>query len=386
MTATTKRKGALRRIAAGESEFNIVGRAKLWAVVSGVVLALSLIGIFVQKLNLGLEFEGGTSLTVDLAKPATVPQIEDALGAFDLGDVRVQLNTTTDGVTQALVRSKHIESRDILVKVQSALATVAGQMNGATPNVDAVSIEDVGASWGQQVSNKALRGLIVFLILVTLYISFRFEWKMALGALVALVHDLLVTAGLYALVGFEVTPATVIALLTLMGYSLYDTVVVFDKIQENVNLVGRTEKVTYTDMVNRSLNQVLMRSINTTLSTLLPIGALLFVGVYLFNAKTLQDLALALFIGSLVGAYSSVFVASPLLAVLKEREPRYRNMRTRIAETVRRPAPATATASAAPSGPTEPAAPPEHRVTSGAPMRVQRPPARPRKTKKKKRR
>jgi preprotein translocase subunit SecF len=383
MTTRAPKKGVLRRIAAGETNFNIVGNARLWAIISGIVLLLSLIGIFVRHLNLGLEFEGGTSLTVDVVNTATVGDIEDALGKFTLGDVKIQMNTTTEGVTQALVRTKHIEDRPTLVKVQSALADAVGQKIGSSPNIDAVSIEDVGASWGKQVSNKALRGLIVFLVLVTLYISIRFEPKMAVGALLALFHDLLATAGIYALIGFEVTPATVIALLTLLGYSLYDTVVVFDKVQENVGLVGRAERTTYTEMVNRSLNQVLMRSINTSLSTILPIGALLFVGVYLFHAKTLQDLALALFMGSIVGAYSSIFVASPILSLLKEREPRYRNIRLRAAAEPRRVAPAAAGGVVPPM---DDPADPEHRVTSGTPMRVQRPPARPRKTKKKKRR
>lgn len=384
----TSTKSTFRTLASGEADFNIIGRAKTWALVSGVVLLLSLIGIFVRHLNLGLEFKGGTSLTVTLANPATtVSDVEEALASFELGDVKVQLNTSQDGTRQALVRTKHVDSRDTLVKMQTAVAKVAEQVVGGVPNIDAVSIEDVGASWGRQVSNKALRGLFVFLFLVTLYISLRFEPKMALGALVALAHDLLATAGLYALIGFEVTPATVIALLTLLGYSLYDTVVVFDKIREKTATVGGSSRQTYSQMVNRSVNEVMMRSINTSLSTIVPIGALLFVGVYLFKAKTLQDLALALFIGSIVSTYSSIFVASPVLAILKEREPRYRNIRNRAAEGPVEPRrPARAAALDADTGGVETIMdnPPRTSGPSQA-MRVARPAPKPLKKKKKRR-
>ena len=335
--------GGLRSIIRGDSHFDVVGRRRRWAAISGAVLLLSLIGLFVSKLNLGQEFTGGTSFKVTV--PAQGPElevgdVEGAIAAFNLQDVKVQIQEAPDpdspGTTQQqiLVRSGHVEPRD-LRRVQDALAEVAG-----VDDPDQVSIEDVGPTWGEQVSSKALRGLIIFLILVSIYISLRFEWKMALAAIAALVHDLVATAGVYALVGFVVTPATVVALLTLLGYSLYDTVVVFDKIQENTATLTSSARATYSEMVNRSVNQVMMRSINTSLSTILPIGALLFVGVYLFQAETLKDLALAMFIGTLVGTYSSIFVASPLLAVLKERESRYRAIAARIGREARTAAPA----------------------------------------------
>ena len=208
---------------------------------------------------------------------------------------------------------------------------------------DEINVNDVGPSWGRQVSTKALRGLIVFLVLVSLYITLRFEWKMAMGALAALFHDLIATAGIYTLLGLEVSPATVIALLTLMGFSLYDTVVVFDKVQgERRAAHVRRRRCRTRQMVNRSVNQVLVRSINTSLSSVLPVAGLLFVGVYLFNADTLKDLSLAMFIGALVSTYSSIFVASPILAWLKEREPRYQQIRARIGGGLR-PEPAAAT-------------------------------------------
>jgi preprotein translocase subunit SecF len=256
----------------------------------------------------------------------------------------VQTETVrSTGETQARVRVEHIEDRNKLSQVQETLAQVAGQLDeSGKPNVDAVSIDDVGPNWGRQVSNKALRGLIVFLIAVGLYISFRFEPKMAAAALIALAHDLIVTAGIYALVGFTVTPATVIALLTLLGYSLYDTVVVFDRVRENSEAAG-AGRSSYSDVVNKSVNQVLMRSMNTSLTSLLPVGALLFVGAYLLSAVTLEDLALALFVGILVGTYSSVFIASPVLALWKQREPKYQARTARAGRTAAaRPAVATA--------------------------------------------
>ncbi|HEX9774969.1 MAG TPA: protein translocase subunit SecF [Actinomycetota bacterium] len=330
--------GGFRALTRGESSYDIAGKRRVWAIVSLVVIAISVIGIFGRTLNLGQEFTGGTSMrVVALTEGVTVPDVEEALSEFPLVDVKVQIQSRTEPTGEVqreiLVRTQHIEDRDTFTAVQTALAEVAGQVDASgDPDPDLVDINDVGPTWGGQVSSKALRGLVIFLILVTIYISFRFEWKMAAGAILALVHDLVVTLGLYAIVGFVVTPATIIALLTLLGYSLYDTVVVFDKIRENTATLSSTGRATYTAMVNRSLNEVLMRSINTSLSTMLPIGALLFVGVYLFRAETLKDLALAMFIGTIAGAYSSIFVASPFLAFLKEREPRYRALHARFAD------------------------------------------------------
>jgi preprotein translocase subunit SecF len=373
----------IRQIVRGESHLDIIERRRRWAVVSGIVLAISLVGIFVRHLNLGLEFKGGTSLTAPLRTDASVGDVEKSLEGFELGEVKVQLQGQRGGIArEVLVRAKHLDDRDKLGRVQSAIAEVTG--NGT--DVEAVSINDVGPTWGRQVSNKALRGLIVFLILVSFYIGIRFEPKMAVGALAALFHDVLATAGLYALIGFEVTPATVIALLTLLGFSLYDTVVVFDRIREHAGLVGGADRLTYSEMVNRSVNEVMMRSINTSLSTLLPIGALLFIGVFLLGAGTLKDLALAMFIGTLVSTYSSIFVAAPLLAALKEREPRHRAIRERAAAGTRRaPAPTPApTPAAAPAG--AGAAPELGSARPAGSPRVPRPPPRPRRRRRGKRR
>lgn len=332
----------MKRLMKGESNIDIIGRSKVWLLVSLIVIAVSCVGLFGRKLNLGLEFEGGTSFTVPLQTDATVAEVEDAMGQFDIGTPDVQISTSRAGERELRVRSEQIADDTKLENVQNQIAELAGQSNP-----DEVNVEDVGPRWGRQISNKALRGLIVFLVLVSLYITVRFEWKMAIGALAALFHDLIATAGVYTLVGLEVTPATVIALLTLMGFSLYDTVVVFDKVRENAETVGASSKTSYSDMVNRSINQVMVRSINTSLSSVLPVAGLLFVGVYLFNADTLKDLSLAMFIGALVSTYSSIFVASPILAFLKEREPRYQQLRARLqGGGLGRPEPAAATAGA----------------------------------------
>jgi preprotein translocase subunit SecF len=391
---------ALRDIVRGEAHFNIIGRFRMWATISGVVLIASLAGLFGRGLNLSIDFKGGTSYTVPIAAGSSlvnetdakaVQDAENAVSPLGISDVRaqIQVNRTTSE-KELFVRAPHVDQAKLL-QVQQALAQLAGQSDQ-----NQVNINDVGPTWGRQISDKALRGLIVFLVLVTIYISFRFEPKMAVGAIAALFHDLLATAGIYALLGIAVTPATVIALLTLLGYSLYDTVVVFDKIRENVGASGSTGRQPYTDVVNDSVNKVLMRSINTSLSTLLPIGALLFVGVFLFHATTLEDLAVALFIGTIVGTYSSIFIASPILAVLKEREPRYKAVRERAATgdlRGSRPAPQaarqvsasdyvaqTATVAEGNGGDGRP------KQVPGQPMRVQRGAPKPRKKKKKKRR
>jgi preprotein translocase subunit SecF len=255
-----------------------------------------------------------------------------------------------------LVQSKHLSSQapaGVQTELDKARAAVT-QTAGLGTNVNQVSVDDVGPTWGRQISKKALEGLIAFLVLVVIYIAFRFEPKMSVAAVAALFHDLLATAGVYALIGFQVSPATVVALLTILGYSLYDTVVVFDKIRENAGSVGGQNRVTYTDMVNRSVNHVLMRSINTSLTSLIPVGALLLVGQALVGAEDLKDLALALLIGILVGTYSSVFIASPILAVWKEREPRYQAVRRTSAKGAIRTAPVATAVAAAPVSAAEP--------------------------------
>ena len=198
-------------------------------------------------------------------------------------------------------------------------------------NVKEVTVDTVGPSWGEQVSNKARTALVVFLIAISIYITLRFEFRMAMATLAALIHDLLIVVGIYAVFQFPVTPATVIALLTILGFSIYDGIVVFDRVDENTKLLGRKSKMTYSEMANLSLNQVLMRSLNTSITALMPIASVLFLGSFVLGATTLEEFGLALFLGQLSGAYSSIFIATPLLAILKEREPRYRELRERLA-------------------------------------------------------
>jgi preprotein translocase subunit SecF len=195
-----------------------------------------------------------------------------------------------------------------------------------------VQLDDIGPSWGSDITDKAIKAVIIFLVVVSGYIWLRFEGKMAIAALVALLHDILITAGIYSLTGFQVSPDTVIAFLTILGYSLYDTIVVFDRVQENTRGLASTNRLTYTDTVNLSMNQVLARSLNTSLVAILPIASILLIGAWLLGATALNDFGLALFVGLTSGAYSSIFIASPLLAILKEREPRYSEIRRRLAQ------------------------------------------------------
>jgi preprotein translocase subunit SecF len=218
-----------------------------------------------------------------------------------------------------------IQTEALDADAQDELIAVAAAVGGVA--VNEVTIDAVGPTFGEEVTRAAIEALAVFLLIVALFITWRFEWKMAVAALAALFHDLIITAGLFSALGFVVTPATVIALLTILGYSLYDTVVVFDKVNENVDLMH--DRYTFTEIVNTSMNQVLMRSINTSLTSLIPVGSLLFVGSFAFGAETLREFALALFIGIALGTYSSIFVAAPLLAIWKEREPEWETAQKR---------------------------------------------------------
>jgi preprotein translocase subunit SecF len=308
----------------GQREFHVdvIGRRRVWFVLSGALLLLSLVGLFVRQLNLGIDFRGGAILQYDNRAGVTADDVRETMARFDREDAVIQL---VGGGEEIDIRTASLgEDRAPLLE---ALARQAGVESSD------ISVDDIGPRWGEQISAKALQGLLIFLAVVSVYISLRFEWKMAVGALVALVHDLVITAGVYALVGREVTPETIIAILTILGYSLYDTVVIYDKVKENTESQALVARETYSGAVNLSLNQVMMRSVNTSLVTLFPIGTLLFLG-----GDTLKDFAFALFVGVLVGTYSSIFVAAPVLAVLKEREPRLARLRERAVQRGVRPA------------------------------------------------
>ncbi|HEX3980792.1 MAG TPA: protein translocase subunit SecF, partial [Acidimicrobiales bacterium] len=240
-----------------------------------------------------------------------------------------QVHHTKTIEVEADLNGKTLTQRnDIENRVTVALGKAAGIP--ASQAAQKISFNDVGPTWGGQVTSKAIEALIVFFIAVTLYISVRFEFKMAVAAIVAVIHDILVTVGIYSLAGFQVTPDTVIAVLTVLGYSLYDTVVVFDRIRDNAKGLGASGRITYSEMVNLSMNQTLARSINTSLVAIIPVLSVLVVGSFLLGATSLQDFGLALVIGLTSGAYSSIFIASPLLAWMKEREPRYVTIRQRL--------------------------------------------------------
>ena len=318
-TATAPKKASLRhRLYHGETNFNFVGRARLWFLISGAVILIGLVSLVLQGLNYGIDFKGGTSWEVK-APAVSVARTRDALRPVGLGDARIQQQGSD--IIHVTAGTLSAEEQ---TKVTDALAKLANTDPGQ------VSVNDVGPSWGKAVTKKARTALIVFFVLITAYISFRFEWKMAVAAIVAVIHDILVTVGIYSVSRFEVTPATVVAFLTILGYSLYDTIVVFDKVQENAKGLSAQRRMTYSDTVNLSMNQVLMRSLNTSLVAILPILSVLVVGAGVLGAVTLKDFGLALLVGLLTGAYSSIFIASPILAILKEREPQYQGIRQRV--------------------------------------------------------
>jgi preprotein translocase subunit SecF len=301
-----------------EPHFRIIEHRRWWFLLSLAVIALSIVGLAVRHLNLSIDFEGGSQLTYANNTGVSAEEVQAILQRppWSLSGTEVQIV----GGNQLSVRTASFTELSDVERTE--LIDALAKQAGVSPSD--ISRTDVGPTWGAEISRKALEGLIVVLVAITIYIALRFEWKMAVGAQVAMVHDVLITGGVYALTGREVTPATVIAILTILGYSLYDTVVIYDKIKENTESPALLAKDTYGGVVNISLNQVFMRSVNTSLVVLFPIASLL-----LFGGSTLKDFAFAMMIGVSSGAYSSIFVAAPILSLLKEREPKYAQLRTR---------------------------------------------------------
>ncbi len=308
--------------------YDFLHRRWRWVLFSGLLLLVSVLGFVLRDgLNLGLDFTGGTSwqLTVAKGQSTSTADLRALLVEQKVSDPKIVLLGTGGVRVETLTPSPEREQA-----VTEALAKYGNV------KVASVSVSEVGPSWGEKVSREALIALLMFFVAIALYLSLRFEFKMAVAAIIAVIHDIAITVGVYAVTGIEVTPATVIAFLTILGFSLYDTVVVFDKIRENEPHLNTVKGLTYTDMANQSLNQVLMRSLNTTFVALLPVTSLLVVGVWIEGALALREFGLALFIGLIIGGYSSLFVATPILAAWKEREPRYRALAERSAQRSKR--------------------------------------------------
>lgn len=302
----------------GKRSVDFIGRQKTWYALSAVLIALALLGFFWKGLNFGIEFSGGSEFRVSGVSSTQdyEGKAQDAIGKAGINE---SITSTVIGQNTVRVQTEVAEGKTDAAK--SELADAFG-----VPATQ-VSASLIGPSWGQSVSDQAIRALIVFLFLVTAVMALYFRtWKMAVAGLVALVHDLVITVGIYALFGFEITPSSMIGFLTILGYSLYDTVVVFDKVRENTEEAFRTKRMTYAQAANLAVNQTLVRSINTTVVALLPIAAVLVVGFTFLGPGTLLDLALALFIGIAAGAYSSIFIATPLLVDLRRNEPVVREL------------------------------------------------------------
>jgi len=308
------------RLYTGEKSFNFIGNRKRWYAISLLLIALSIGTLVSQGLKLGIEFQGGSSYTV--TKPSGT--IAEARSAVEAAGV------TSEVIVQKIGTDKiRVQTGSLSVAQSNAVQDALASKFGIT--VESIDTQIIGPSWGKEITRKALYGLFAFLIAVMLYLAMAFEPKMAISAIVAVIHDVVITVGIYALVGFDVTPATVIGFLTILGYSLYDTVVVFDKVRENTRTITTTGKSTFSQATNLAVNQTLVRSFNTSLIALLPVGSILFVGAGLLGAGTLKDLSLALFIGLAIGTYSSIFIAPQILSGLREREPAMIALAKRVA-------------------------------------------------------
>jgi len=359
--------GPIARLYRGETRFDFVGKRKIWFSLSTAIIVLGIISIVLRGgLNLGIEFKGGTEWTI-AAPGVSQTQATNALKGTGVIDPTVELlgsgskqtlnvqsdlnhltqkqqTTVSDNVQNAMLKltgahepqTTPTSTTSTTAKAGAAAAgattTTSPTSSAAPPPADKISVTNVGPTWGSSITNKAIEALIIFFIVVAIYISIRFEPKMALAAFIAMIHDVLVAIGIYSIFNFQVTPDTVVAILTILGYSLYDTVVVFDRVRDNTKGIGSSGRLTYPQLINLSMNQTLARSINTSMVAILPVLAVLLIGAQLLGATTLQSYGLALFVGLLSGAYSSIFIASPVLCMMKEREDRWVQIASRLAK------------------------------------------------------
>ncbi|HEY3736917.1 MAG TPA: protein translocase subunit SecF [Jatrophihabitans sp.] len=310
------------RLYRGETRYDFIGHRKYWYIASAVIVLIALLSIIFRGFNYGIEFKGGTQFQVPVKASVSVDDVRKAFADAGVTPESTQ-QVGSGGERQIIVKTETLASAKQLTVKQDAAKNL--KLNSSD-----ITLTSVSSSWGHDISVKAIEGLIIFLIAVSIYISIRYEWRMAIGALAGLLHDLVVAAGIYSIVGFEVTPSTVVGLLTILGFSLYDTVVVYDKVAENTKDILTTARMTYSEAANLAVNQTLMRSINTSLISLLPVAGLLFVGVGLMGVGTLQDLALILFVGLASGAYSSLFLCTPVVVDLTERDPKYQALTRRV--------------------------------------------------------
>jgi preprotein translocase subunit SecF len=307
-----------QRLYQGDVSINFVGRWKTWYIISGIILLISVGAILGRGLNLGIEFKGGA----DFSLPAATCSVEEA---------RTVAETQTGSQSIVTLNGAGTIRVQTLTLTPAESSVLAAELADACEvSKDDIKYQVVGPTWGAEISAKALQGLIVFILLVSLFMTLYFEWRMAVSAMVALAHDLIITIGIYALIGLEVTPASVIGLLTVLGYSLYDTVVVFDKVKENTRGLTGQSVLTYNEAANLAVNQTVVRSINTSIVALLPVLAIIVVGVFLLGAGTLLDLAVVLAIGLTVGTFSSIFIATPVLAQLKSATPEMKALSARV--------------------------------------------------------
>jgi preprotein translocase subunit SecF len=310
------------RLYRGEVSYDFIGKKLRWYIGSGIVILVGIISLAVQGLNPSIDFKGGAQFLGPL-HGHSISEVTDAVSSTGVTP-EVSETVGTGSAKQFDVQTKTLTNTQV-VRIEDALSSKLGITD------DQISPTTVGSTWGTQITHKAVEGLVIFLIVVIIYLSIRFEWKMALAAIVALLHDLAITAGIYSLIGLQVSPSTVIALLTILGYSLYDTVVVFDKVRENTASIAGGSRMTFSQATNLAVNQTLVRSINTSVIALLPVIGLLVIGAGFLGAGSLKDLSFALFIGLAAGAYSSIFIASPLLCDFKEREQTYQQLAKRVA-------------------------------------------------------